>query len=732
MKYITAFLTVIAVSLMPGALCALETTSVSALMRQAAAHQKVGKFNLAEGTLRQVLAEAEEQGDKVLAARIKNNLASLWILGSKKYRSSNEEPDVYLLESLAVAEETGDKDLETRVRINLGNLLIGWTNYEDAAFNFLKAAESAAKLDNKETEALARVGLAMAAAYHGAGDMAEENIEKATTLAKQLKGPAEQTMVHSKAAQLYGILMDLAADDTEHRKYLAKSGAAYQEAIRIARDAGDEKSQAYNQGYLAGLYQIEGRHNEALTLCRSALRLAQRHRLLDAVYQWQWQVGRLHRALGDSDRAIEAYKGALDNLQSVRGDLAIIYGSANSPTSFRESVGPVFFELADLLLQKASQETNMDRQTELLLEARDTVETLKMAELSNYFQDDCVYMVKDKARDISQLSESACIVYILPLNDRVELLLGLPSGLRRETVNVSSTDLMEQARQFRYHIERRTTYFYKDHAKKLYDWIVAPIEKHLKGIDTLVFVPDGALRTIPMAALFDGEKYLMEKYAVAVTPGLTLMESSQSVAGEKSGFLFSGVSEARQGFPALPAVKEEAEKVGESYYDAAMLMDKTFLKEDLIDQFARNDYRIVHIASHGQFSGDAENTFVMTYDDFLTLDDLENLIRPSSYRGAPVELLTLSACQTAAGDDKAALGLAGVAIKAGARSAMASLWFVSDQASAVMVDEFYKNLSKGGISKARALQQAQKQLRNDPRFRHPRYWAPYILIGNWL
>ena len=163
-----------------------------------------------------------------------------------------------------------------------------------------------------------------------------------------------------------------------------------------------------------------------------------------------------------------------------------------------------------------------------------------------------------------------------------------------------------------------------------------------------------------------------------------------------------------------------------------MLMDKNFLKQDIIDQFAKNDYRIVHIASHGQFSGDAENTFVMTYDDFLTLDDLENLIRPSSYRGAPVELLTLSACQTAAGDDKAALGLAGVAIKAGARSAMASLWFVSDQASAVMVDEFYKNLSKGGISKARALQQAQQQLRNDPRFRHPRYWAPYILIGNWL
>ena len=123
---------------------------------------------------------------------------------------------------------------------------------------------------------------------------------------------------------------------------------------------------------------------------------------------------------------------------------------------------------------------------------------------------------------------------------------------------------------------------------------------------------------------------------------------------------------------------------------------------------------------------------MLTYDGFLTLDDLENLIRPSSYRGSPVELLTLSACQTAAGDDKAALGLAGVAIKAGCRAALASLWFVSDQASALMVDEFYRALAKPGTSKAKALQHAQTVLRNDPRFRHPRYWAPYIMIGNWL
>jgi len=249
-------------------------------------------------------------------------------------------------------------------------------------------------------------------------------------------------------------------------------------------------------------------------------------------------------------------------------------------------------------------------------------------------------------------------------------------------------------------------------------------------VDTLVFVPDGALRSVPIAALYDGKNYVLEQYAVAVAPGLSLIESQEATT-PNSRFLFSGLAAERHGFPGLPAVLEEAELIAKSFAPT-QLMDDTFLKDDLENTFLRNDYRYVHIASHGQFSGDAASTFVLTYDDYLTLDDLENLIRPSSYRGAPVELLTLSACQTAAGDDKAALGLAGVAIKAGARAALASLWFVSDQASALMVDEFYRALAKPGTSKAQALKHAQTVLRNDPRFRHPRYWAPYIMIGNWL
>ena len=720
--------------LLPALAQAAESKSadVSGLLKQAALYQAKGQVNLAQNALKQALGQAQSVGDKRTEALVKNNLASLWILASRKYREPTEEPDIYLLEALKIAEELGDKSLESSIRANLGNLLVGWGNYEDAVWNFKQAVDHADKDGNHDLGARCRIGMATAAAFHGSMSTAAEYAGAAEVNITKIADGRDKALLHIKLGDVYSRMMDNAANREQRGVYLAKGGEQYNKSVTEARKVGDEASQAYSIGFLAGLYETEGRYAEALQLSRAALRLAQKNRLYDAMYQWQWLIGRLHNQLGNHDRAIDAYKTAVNNLSSIRNDLAIVYGNDNSPTTFRDSVGPVYYELADLLLKKADEVEDDSARIALLVEARDTVEALKGAELSDYFQDDCANMVNAGAKSIGQMSPTAAIVYIIPLESRLELLVETKSGLKKVTVNVPSRRLMDQARLFRHHVERRTTYFFKSHAEALYAWIIEPIKKILEadGVDTLVFVPDGALRNVPMAALFDGKKYLLEQYAVGVAPGLSLIES-QEATSPNSRFLFSGLAAERHGFPGLPAVVQEAELIAKSFA-ATQLMDATFLKDDLENKFLRNDYRFVHIASHGQFSGRAESTFVLTYDGFLTLDDLENLIRPSSYRGAPVELLTLSACQTAAGDEKAALGLAGVAIKAGCRAALASLWFVSDQASALMVDEFYRALAKPGTTKAKALQHAQTVLRNDPRFRHPRYWAPYLMIGNWL
>jgi CHAT domain-containing protein len=276
---------------------------------------------------------------------------------------------------------------------------------------------------------------------------------------------------------------------------------------------------------------------------------------------------------------------------------------------------------------------------------------------------------------------------------------------------------------------------YLDSAQRLYDWIVRPIEKSLEdeAIDTLVFVADGELRAIPMAALHDGKQFLIGRYAVCVSPGLTLTAPQPLTARKRIDVLSAGLSEPRGGFSALPSVPEELSGI-EGLYAGIRLQDEQFLVKNFASRFEGDTFTIVHIASHGLFAGDAVDTFVLAYDEPLKLDDLEKLIYPSQFRGEPVELLTLSACQTAEGDEgRAALGLAGVAVKAGARSALATLWAVDDKASSILVVDFYRELKNSpSMSKARALQQAQLKLLADPRYDHPACWAPYLLIGNWL
>jgi len=293
--------------------------------------------------------------------------------------------------------------------------------------------------------------------------------------------------------------------------------------------------------------------------------------------------------------------------------------------------------------------------------------------------------------------------------------------------------LMAEVREFRRNLETRTTYGYLAEARQLYDWIIHPIHGLLaeNHVDTLVFVPDGALRTIPFASLHNGKKFLIEEFAVAVAPGLSLIEP-RPLQRANARLLLGGLSASVQGFPSLNFVPAELHDI-EPMYPSETLLNGDFVLPAITEKLTREQYSIVHIASHGQFNSDAHKTFVLTYDGKLTLDDLEALIRPSQYRGKPVELLVLSACQTASGDDRAALGLAGVAIKAGARSALASLWFVNDQSTSALISEFYHQLRESpSVSKARALQAAQIKMLNDRRYRHPCYWAPYLIIGNWL
>lgn len=705
----------------------------------AAVYYALGQTRLAAETLTRAQDLASPK-DKKQLARIKAGLGAIYILASpphKEHSMHGQMPEhedmaeATLKESIDLARAAKAPLVQAVALNNLGNLYSYRNKYDDALKEYRAAHDLAMANHDPALASQACSNLAHNALDSGDYENAKVWAGRVIATARELQD------THDKAYQLLGagrIFNQVFIDAPDHDNNLRlRAFETFQRAAAVGEAIGDKRALSYAWGYEGELYEGEKKYDEALRLSREAILLAQSLNAPDALYRWEWQTGRLLHAKHDDVAAIAAYHRAVETLQLIRHDVALHYGNPNAHSSFRDVAGKMYFELADLLLQRADSAANAADLDKMLLEARDSTESLKSAELEDYFQDDCVNLLKSKITKIETVSATAAVVYIIPLPDRTEMLVSLPSGLHRVKSAATEAELNSVAHQFRVNLEKRTTYEYLDEAKQLYDWLIKPLEPLLLNpkVDTLVFIPDGALRNIPMAALYDGRKYLIEKYAVAVTPGLTLMEP-KPFKKESIGMAANGLSDGVQGFSSLQYVPQELNNL-KKLFGGTELMNSQFVKTNIDKEFAQESYSIVHIASHGHFDADAKKTFVLTFDGKLTLDDLEQLLRPSQLRDKPVELLTLSACQTAAGDDRAALGLAGVAIKAGARSAFATLWFVNDESSSSLVSDFYTQLrDHPDISKAKALQAAQIKLLADPRYAHPCYWAPYLIIGNWL
>ena len=619
--------------------------------------------------------------------------------------------------ALTLAGQAGRADQVARVSNDLGNLLASQGERAQAERLYRQGLEQARAAGDTERTALLAVNLARS--LHEAG----RDRDAAPMLALAEKSAGALPPSGTKTAVLISVARLQAASKAGRGRAAANLDAA----AESARASGDQRLLSYALGYRADLDASAGRKSDALARAREASHQAQLAAAPESLYRWQWQTARQLRAQGDADGAVEAYRLAVASMESARSDLT----AAGRGGTFREQAGPLYLELVDLLVTRASSSPAKAAQADLR-EAREALEQLKGAELEDYFRDDCVAALKSKTRGIDSLDARTAAIYPIVLPDRLVVLLSLPDGLRLHTARVGAEAVAREVERLRRALEKRTTREYLRPARQVYDWLVRPLEADLAqaGVQTLVFVPDGALRNIPLAALHDGRDFLVTRYAIATSPGLTLTDP-RPIGRTKPRVLVGALTESVQGFPPLPAVADEVAAL-DALYDGTVLVDNQFDSLGFGRAIERRPYSIVHMASHGEFGSSAKDTFILTHDSRITLDQLDAQLGGTAYREQPVELLALRACQTASSDDRAALGLGGVAVKAWARSAPATLWSVSDRASTLLVGEFYQRLQDPNVNKAQALQAAQRRLLADARYRHPAYWSPFLLIGNWL
>lgn len=689
-------------------------------INSAQAQQALGLYRQAQKTLTDSTQILQKEPDFRLKATGLRSLGNvLRVVGDL------DQSRQILQQSLSVATRTQSNQAIADTLLSLGNTARAQQDMQAALKYYQQAATASASHSTRIQAQLNQLSILLE----------DRQLSSARALASQIQ-PTIADLPPSRKAVYARInfaqsLIQLKQTGTDSTPSWPEIGQLLVSAVQQAKSIKDSRAEAYALGHLGGLYEQTQQWSSAQDLTQQALILAQAINASDISYRVQWQLGRLLKAQGQSSSAITAYTESVKTLQSLRNDLVAI--NPEIQFSFREQVEPIYRQLVDLLLQS---EASSQPSQQNLVQARSVIESLQLAELDNFFRVACLQGQPVQIDSVIDRDDpTAAVIYPIILKDRLEVILKLPQQpLRHYKTTIAQSEvekLLEDLRQqiIQPHTLRKT----QSLSKQVYDWLLGPAAADLakSQVKTLVFVRDGSLRNIPMAALYDGQQYLVQKYAIALTPGLQLL-APKSLSRRQIKALTAGLTEARGGFSPLTNVALELNQI-KSEVPSTVLLNQQFTSTTFQSEINESAFPVVHLATHGQFSSKASETFILTWDGRINVNQLDNLLRiRDSGRPNAIELLVLSACQTAAGDKRAALGLAGVAVRAGARSTLASLWNVDDESTAVLMSQFYRELANNQLNKAEALRQAQLAVLKNPKYQRPMFWAPYVLIGNWL
>ncbi|MEO0645909.1 MAG: CHAT domain-containing protein, partial [Cyanobacteria bacterium J06650_10] len=593
---------------------------IGAQINQSQALQTMGLYRRARLRLEAVANALQTQPDSKVKAIALKSLGTVFQTAGSLAQSQQ-----YLTESLALYQQLGIKYEEAEVLFSLANTLRLMQEYEAAEQRYQEAEALLPVSLLKTKSQLNRFSLLLESEkWQVAQQVLPELFREVDVL------PASRQAIFSRV-NLVESLLTRGNGTQQPITWLSVELTAelLTKGIEQSKTLQDKRAQALALGELSKVYAYTQQWPESQTLAQRALTIAQRDNAQDMAYRWQQQLGKAYHAQGQEADAIASYTDAVETLGNVRRDL--LATNADVQYSFRETVEPVYRELVSLLLlpEEASQQA--------LAQARNVIEELQLAEIENYFRSACVDSADES---IDKLDSSAAIIYPIVLPDRVEVVMSLPEQPLRhyrtwQTEQETNSVIGELYRYLNpiFSEEKRLSL-----SKEIYDWLISPVEPLLSEhqIQTLVFVLDGQFRRIPMAALYDGNHYLLEKYGVALTPGLRLL-GPHFQNPKPLQALMMGLTESRGGFSALPGVKTEIEQVAASV-NAEVLFDEDFTREKLATEVDRLPFPVLHLATHGQFSSDIEETFLLAWDQKISVSDLDGLLRDRKEQASPIEL----------------------------------------------------------------------------------------------
>jgi CHAT domain-containing protein len=434
-------------------------------------------------------------------------------------------------------------------------------------------------------------------------------------------------------------------------------------------------------------------------------------------------------ARADPDQRARYIRSAYLALESVR-PLLPARDPLTDESTFALHMRPVFEAAVDV--QLAEDGAGGER----VAGAQKIFEAYREAEIQSVFGDDCIPPLPPvQARD---LRVGEIILYPVLLSDRVELIYaagGESGGFHRLPAN----DAFSRAKVALLTDELRTSLIsggdddWKQASRQLYDLLIAPIQDKLGPQTTLAIVPDGPLRALPFAALTDSSgRFLIQRTRLSIAPALTYSQPGLDHAGRASSVVAAAlerqVTVRGAVFPQLAGTGDEARAAVGARSGGVLL--ENFTRASLINALKDGHVDILHLATHASFGGRSDRSYIVANGEAIPMSELRQILSENRNRGDSLDLLVLSACETAIGDDEASMGLAGAAVQAGSRSALASVWQVNDASTVALMKAFYTDY-RSGESKSEALRSAQLSLLGTPQFQDPYYWAAFTLIGGW-